>query len=638
MSRLAGHLGVLFGFAVLAIGWTFPLVSQLETHMPGSGVGDNAMFLWNFWWMRTSLGQGSGFFQTPYLFAPIGVDLTLHTHTALPAFVGATLLGSLSAVAALNVTTLGSLTLNGFCAYLLAWKTTKKRAASVLAGVIFATSPYIAAHLNGHFNLTAAWTIPLFALCLLSRGVVAFILGGAVLALTAYIDYYYLVYEFAIAAIFIVVTSRDWSVKLRSRAPSKKILAALLVVIAADIVAIVYLTVGRAKLPFNLAQLLSVLVAFALWVRFRPAISARARDNWTLRSTVLGLSSMLGVFLVGIAPLVWHAARLFAEGQYVSQQYQWRNSPIGIDLLTMLIGNPFHGILGRPIAGVYSSFGIDLIESGAWLGVVPILLAVMVLRNRTIDRTRQFWKVIGVTFFVWALGSHIHLAGYNTGLIAPQVLLRFVPIAANARMPGRAMVVVYLALGILAALAVSSTKWKRPAVMSTIAGILVLADYWVAPVPTVPVECPPIYAALRDRPESGAVAELPLGIGDGFGAITPVDNRILVCQTVHGRPIVGGVIARLPPKVMDGYRADPLLSAWLRLSGAQPSVVKAARLPDRSTSADRLAAARISFVMLNRHRASQELRDFVERTLPLTLLAEDAERALYFVQEPRRIK
>ena len=43
--------------------------------------------------MRTALASKVDFFHTAYLFAPAGTDLTLHTHTALPAFVGATVLG-----------------------------------------------------------------------------------------------------------------------------------------------------------------------------------------------------------------------------------------------------------------------------------------------------------------------------------------------------------------------------------------------------------------------------------------------------------------------------------------------------------------------------------------------------------------
>src|SRR5690242_3988535 len=155
MRRVAVHVLVALLFAALAIGWTWPLTRHLATRIPGPGLGDNTLFFWNFWWMRQARATGADFFRTPYLFAPVGADLTLHTHTALPAFVGATLLGRLSIAAALNITTLASLALNGFCGYLLCWRLLRSHSAAILGGIVFATSPYIAAHLNGHFNLTA---------------------------------------------------------------------------------------------------------------------------------------------------------------------------------------------------------------------------------------------------------------------------------------------------------------------------------------------------------------------------------------------------------------------------------------------------------------------------------------------------
>src|SRR4029077_15418332 len=107
-------IAVALGFIPSAVVWTFPLCLHLSSHLPGPGIGDNAAFLWNFWWMRTALASGSDYFHTTYLFAPIGTDLTLHTHTALAAFAGATVLKGLPLAAALNVTTLAGLSLNGF--------------------------------------------------------------------------------------------------------------------------------------------------------------------------------------------------------------------------------------------------------------------------------------------------------------------------------------------------------------------------------------------------------------------------------------------------------------------------------------------------------------------------------------------
>ena len=76
------HAFALTLFAGLSVLWTFPLVANLTTHIPGPSAGDNVTFLWNFWWMRTAIEQRTDFLVTPFICAPWGVNLTLHTHTA----------------------------------------------------------------------------------------------------------------------------------------------------------------------------------------------------------------------------------------------------------------------------------------------------------------------------------------------------------------------------------------------------------------------------------------------------------------------------------------------------------------------------------------------------------------------------
>lgn len=113
-------------------------------------------------------------------------------------------------------------------------------------------------------------------------------------------------------------------------------------------------------------------------------------------------------------------------------------------------------------------------------------------------------------------------------------------------------------------------------------------------------------------------------MADGLGAITPTDNRMLVCQTIHQRPLVGGFVARLSPQVLAAYRADPLIAEWLRLSGDAVGEVPR----DLQTPADRLKADGIDFIMLHRATASAAMRSYVE-SLPLTLIAEDENLVLY---------
>ena len=158
------HLAAAAWFCALAIVSSYPLALAPGSWIPGAGAGDNAIFLWNFWWMRHALDQLADPFFTPYLFAPYGAPLVLHTHTALEAMLGATVLRPLPLTAAHNVILLSGMAANGHSAYALAFHQTRRTMPSVLAGTLFASSTYLAIHLLGHFNLVHAWVIPLAAL------------------------------------------------------------------------------------------------------------------------------------------------------------------------------------------------------------------------------------------------------------------------------------------------------------------------------------------------------------------------------------------------------------------------------------------------------------------------------------------
>jgi hypothetical protein len=321
-------------------------------------------------------------------------------------------------------------------------------------------------------------------------------------------------------------------------------------------------------------------------------------------------------------------------GQYVSQQYFWRSGPEGIDAASFVLGNPFSGLWGAPVRAAYAFFGMNPIESVAWTGVIPLILAASALRTQRSNNQVRRWAVIGTVFLVWAGGAHLHVLGNNTAMISPAAILRFIPIVSNARIPGRAMVVVYLALAMLAAIAVKELRSRnKSVVLVALLASGILADFFAAPFPTVPVACPAIYQTLRERPERGSVAELPLGFGDGFGALTPIENRVmLACQTVHERPLVGGFVARLSPEVVAAYRSDPLLAAFLRLSGAGGDLTNTA-LPDRRSALEQMTRDEITFVLLDRVDASVELQEYVDHMLPLRLVASDGQRSLYVVDD-----
>jgi hypothetical protein len=209
-----------------------------------------------------------------------------------------------------------------------------------------------------------------------------------------------------------------------------------------------------------------------------------------------------------------------------------------------------------------------------------------------------------------------------------------VPIVANARIPGRAMVVVYLVIAMLAAIGLERLlKRGRSAriAASCLCVILIIECLPSRPALYVP-DMPSKYFSLRDAPRTGAVCELPLGLRDGFGESGSLDEAVLLHQTIHERPIVGGFIGRLPPSIIRSYENMPVVRSLLRLSsGGKLSELDGALTPRDAAAA--LTSAGIAFIVLDTRRASAELTEYVQSKIALRRVAEEDGRIFYELME-----
>jgi hypothetical protein len=649
LQRPFHHVPAVLFFVAVAIVWSFPLAAHLGTHIPGEGTGDNVAFLWNFWWMREALSRPDvAFFHTDRLFAPYGIDLTLYTHTALPALIGATLLGRLSPIAAQNVLIIAALALNGIAAYWLAYSRARDRGAALVAGLLFAGSPYISTHLLGHFNLIGAWGLPLFLLAFEQArerwSIRSAVVCALVLVAIAYTDYYYLVYCVALACGLILWDLRPLRLTITSRplSPSSGRVLLSLALLDALIVAAIVLTGGfdttiagiriRADRVTNPLTFGWILLVAAALLRYRPSVTRGSIDRVTVwREARLWIPAAL-IVAIGMLPLLIGAWSLWQSGTYVAPRRSFRSGPGGIDLATLLLGNPQHPWSGGWTRAVYARLGLDRMEVVSWIGVAPMALTVWVFAAHRRDRQVRRWLAIAAAFFVWSLGPWLRVAGVNTGLLLPQNFFSLVPVLSNARMPGRASSVVFLALGIAIAVALSHLPERRRRLVVVTALLLIAVDFLPAPFPLTAMEAPAFFAELRERRDGTIVCELPVGARDGFGALGRFDDQALLDATVHEHPIVGGSTSRLPDVIADGYRSMPVVRSLFRLSGGA-GVDPADAALSREAAAAALRDANIGYLVLNRATASPALVSYVETNIPLVLLQSEGARDLYSVMQ-----
>jgi hypothetical protein len=634
------HVLVAGWFVLLACGLSYPLIFNLNTHVPGPP-GDNFAFVWNFWWFRFARGAGVGVFDCPYLFAPFGTSLVLHTHTALQSYAGATLLSRLSAVTAHNVVLLAGLAANGIATYALAYSFVRRVMPAVLAGVLFASSSYITLHLLGHFNLVHAWVLPVTALAwtgFLARPSfpkAAFV--AIAYAAAMYSDYYYLVYAGLFAIVWTIASL--WSVSMRLDQPLTRVgnylLVALMAAVGAFIAVIVLtggfeLSIGRTTISAGHIRnpLTAMWGLFLMWLALRSRIRVRRKPEGgvtALRRILPHLAAILVLAVLLALPLIVGAAALIAGGDYVTPRQRWLSAPGGIELVTLATGNPLHPLYGSMTTRLFERLDIGLIDQTAWIGLVPLSIGLCAVKVgwQTDEVSRRWWPVAAF-FLLWSAGPFLHVLGQGTGIVLPQFFIRFLPILGNARIPGRAFVMVILALAILCAIFVTRRRW-RPGTIALLTA-LALVDGMVIPYPLSPVPTGGrIERYLAEDTQQGSVLEMPLGLQDGFGQLGLFDPRSLSRQTEHRRPIVGGYISRVPERIKAAYLGRPAMAALISLS-SNPAPNPPPPLPD--DLATPLAGDGVRYVVIDRALIALPTRPELERRGLRFVLQEDA-RELY---------
>jgi hypothetical protein len=644
MRRLAAHALALVLFAAATTAWLWPLLIAPAAAIPGSGAGDNFVFVWNLWWAKRSLLAGVSPLWCPVVFVPFGANLTLHTHTLLPSAIAALVAGDV--IAGTNGIVAAHLFLNFAAGYALAWRITRDWAAALLGGLLFGWSPYVAERLLGHFNLIAVWVLPLTVLLLLSTLDGTHRRSGLLLGLTLgaipYIEYYYAVHAAILVVVLLLAHVATMERSVEPAAWQRRTVHGLagLVAIALLIVGTVLITGGTvvrlagltislrsAGNPLAAAWLLSLI---ALAIAFGPGV--RVQVNRALLGVYIRRLLPAAVVAVIVAlPLLAAGVRLWMHGGYVSQAYLWRSAPKGIDLATLVLGDPSGAAWGDGPLRAYGRFGIEAIEQTAWFSPAALCLCAIALWRRSPEAGVRIWVCTAIAFLVWALGPYVTAFGTTLPLPLPAILIRYIPVVDNARIPARAIVVVYLAVAMLAATGFAALRERRHTAWAFILLALVAVDIMPARPALFAIERPSIYDTLRQRPEEGALCELPLGVRDGFGETGRLDMRVLFFQSLHQRPITGGFAARLDPRIVRGYNDDPVLGVLLRLSGGSPLAGEHPSSPD--AAADSLLGHRIRFVMLNEDTAPPDLTRYVT-TLPLRTLAREGQRTLYEVVRP----
>ncbi len=577
-----GHVVVLLAYAALAVLFSWPLATHLQTHLTGVPGGDTGVYVWNQWVFRHELVENRALpYFTDVLFGrDQPTDLSLHNYTTFQNLVAVPLAGLVGVVGAFNLVYLLMVVLTAYSTFLLARHVTHAVPESFIAGMVFAWSPVLVTRGMGHFSLVAAAPLAIFLLILMRadgherlRDAVAL---GATMAWAATTDVYYAVYCLLIGSVFLV--GRVVSIEPSLRAGRERAAAWGLNVVALCVAGLVVamavsggweLTLAgwevRMRSLYTPVLLLTVLVLVQLARKYRWSLAHLTRSDVRRFAGLTAATAIVGA--VFVSPVLYAAAVRIAHGEFDTPAIFWRSSPPGVDVLALILPNPNHPLLPDAIAEWIAQRPNAYLENVASIPLVAI--GILILAWRSGWRPSRWWVTLCVMFGLLALGPFVQVGGVNTYVAGPWALLRYVPLVGLAHTPARFSIVLMLGIAVVVADALRDLSRRHPERRRALVigmGALLAFELLPAPMTLYSAEVPPLYKRVAAAPEGLTLLELPYGVRDGVSSVGNFTARTQFFQTAHGKTLLGGYLSRVPKRRVEELQMDPVRRALAILS------------------------------------------------------------------------
>src|SRR5215213_8950693 len=309
------HVAVFVGYLLLATCVTWPLLLNMHTSViqKGARLVDAGQGIWNLWWIQQALLHGQNPYITRYLFFPETINLFYQTLSppntilALPA----TLLAG--PITAFNLLTLLSFGLSGYATYRLVRPLVPYRIAALVAGGVYAFSPFhLQVLLGGTLESIAIQWIPLYVLCLVRTlrkpTGLNLLLAALALIVTTLASYYYGIY-------------------------------------------------------------------CAIYTALHILFFLHTAQNWRRRAQLFAVGMGIGlIWLLAFVPLVWDAGSL---GTATPEDWQARQVFHSVALIDLIAPSPLHPIWGTAATGWLGALHPFGVEAGASLGIAIYVLIVL---------------------------------------------------------------------------------------------------------------------------------------------------------------------------------------------------------------------------------------------------------------------
>ncbi len=552
---------VFLGYLLAGIVFTWPLVLHLDTHVIQKGAipVDAGQNIWNLWWVRQALLTGSNPYLTRYLFYPEQINLFWQTLGLPNALLVLPILLIAGPLVAFNTLILLSFGLGGYFAYRLGRAVLTDRIAALIVGFVFTFTPHhMQPLLGGALEIVAIHWIPLYVLLLmraLRRQTVPSVLSAALLlTVTTLASHYYGLFcavytllHVLLAAILVAPWQRDQQT-------------------------------GDTRQGIGDRGHLSAKRSERKALERSNARTLERSNAASYRLLMIGVA-IAGISVITLLPFAWDREMLQAaapEDWYTRQLF---HSTALVDFLGLNVLHPLWGTAATRWSQMLHPFGVEL---GAAPGLV--VYALLIYGCWLYWRTVWPWLVLAMGMLILSMGPELKIGSEPTGIPLPFQWLNAASPFQNSSRPSRFITLMMLPVSVLAGYGIQAVRerwWhQRSVVAGLIAGVL-LCELIVAPWPMMPIQVDPLYMALHSYQSPGAVIELPPRTND---------SQYMLNQLCHGRPLVGGYLARTPYYPLVAY--DTIVRRLWYAQPGRPDVFQV----DAANELDRLG---IRFIVLN---------------------------------------
>lgn len=504
-GNMHGHILALAAFTIIALLFTYPLILNFTKAVPGEF--DTYWFLWEIWHFGHQLGSGNSPFFSTLIYYPYGTSLYLSTVVPLLSLLSIPLQWAFGLVGAYNALYLASYVLSAYFAYLLAKEVTGDARVSFVAAIIFAFAPYHSGHALRHLNLMSTQWIPLLFLAYL---------------------------------------------RLRKKGSNANALFLGISFVLVGLSEMIYLAICLIAIAFDLVL----------------DLKNERKNNFP---TVKKVALALALFAIVASPYVLGMASDLLFGRHHATSpfeiLAWAHtySPDILAFVTPPMTNPLFSGITKPVYETLEYTHWHIAEYSVYMGIVVLALVVCSIGIKSAQA--RWWKAILAGSLVMALGPFAKLAGVSIPIILPYTVLAILPFGHLLRVPGRFDAIVMLAAAMLAAIALKeilekflkseNARWIAAAAVCS----LVLVEFYSPPVYFLDLSHSAFYGEIRHECGNYSLLEVPYEPT----WFSEYDARIMYLQTIHQKPLAGGLLSRLPLPILESFANTSCMQHLFRL-------------------------------------------------------------------------